>query len=207
MQQAVSRWVDGAVLNPNAAQRPVMMNDQHYAAFFQYKTYTYTFHNTILRHIENEVKHGNVTPLLAAIALYPAIITAADLMKIMLVSGGDPPGWSRSISGVIAHASVRSNLGGSGQMIIDGLPIIGQGHPMSSFGPAADQFVTMTMAPFNSDMSVGNEMLRSLPAGNVWAKDFGESTPLPEKTPFVGALTAATDPFSYVAGVGLRRLK
>lgn len=170
VQQAVMRWVDGAILNPNAAHRPTLASDPRFALFYQYKQFVYTFHNTIIRHMINEARHGNYSPMAIAIATYVPIIVAADFAKAMLTSGGEEPAWSRSLGGIIEHGFDRSGLGGVSQMIASDLPVVGKGEPTRSLGPTIDQIIRLSTAPFDPTLSTSGEMFASLPAGNVFRK-------------------------------------
>ena len=64
IQDAIFRWVDGAIMRPNAAIRPSWASDPHYALFFHMKQFTYSMHKVLLERVVNEMRHGNYDPLL-----------------------------------------------------------------------------------------------------------------------------------------------
>ncbi len=163
VQQAVMKWVDGAILNPNASHRSIQASDPHKLLIYHLKQFTYSFHNVILRRVGIEMEHGNYTPLLA-LAAYIPIMIATDAMKVMLLPG-DEPAWMRSLGGALAHGVARAPIGGIPQLITDGLPFVGQGHPMSLFGPAAGQAADLLALPFSAHHTALNEGLGLLPAG------------------------------------------
>jgi hypothetical protein len=92
MRQAVNRWVDGAVLRPDATDRPIWMSDPHWMLVSHLKQFVYSFHQTILKRVAHEFKHGNYKPALA-MASYVPIMIAADFAKGFIQGGGSQPSW------------------------------------------------------------------------------------------------------------------
>lgn len=92
LSAAVNKWVDGAVLRPDAAHKPIWMNDPHWALIAHLKQFTYSFHETILKRVISEMRHGNYNPAMALSAYVPVMI-AADLVKGMIQGGGQQPDW------------------------------------------------------------------------------------------------------------------
>jgi len=72
--------VEGAILSPNAAQRPALGSDPHFSMFWHLKQFAYSFHETIMKRALNEAKHGNVMPL-GVFAWYIPTMIAADVTK------------------------------------------------------------------------------------------------------------------------------
>lgn len=128
MTIAVNRWVDGAVLRPNAAHKPVWMNDPHFALIAHLKQFVYSFQETILKRVVNEARFGNVGPAYALAAYIPFML-AADLMKGVVVGGGSQPdykeGWEAG--DYLAHATQRAGVFGVGQMGIDVVKDVNRG--------------------------------------------------------------------------------
>ncbi len=120
MTLAVNKWVDGAVLRPNAAHKPIWMNDPHYALISHLKQFVYAFQETILKRVINEARYGNVAPAYA-LAAYVPFMLAADLMKGMVVGGGSQPdykdGWE--MGDYVGSAMQRAGLFGVGQIGLD----------------------------------------------------------------------------------------
>lgn len=94
LHAAIHRYVDGAVLRPNAAHRPIWMSDPHYALFAHLKQFTYSFHQTILKRASLEMKNGNYA-VLAPLLSYIPVSVAAAYMKGVIQAGGDDPEWKR----------------------------------------------------------------------------------------------------------------
>jgi hypothetical protein len=95
LQFAIMRWVDGAVLRPNAAQRPAWASNPKYALLFHLNQFTYSFHTVILERMYNEVKHGNFDPLMVAAAGYVPVMLAANIIRAFIQGGGDEPDWMK----------------------------------------------------------------------------------------------------------------
>jgi len=120
MSLAVNKWVDGAVLRPNAAHKPIWMNDPHYALVSHLKQFVYSFQETILKRVTNEAQHGNFGPAYA-LASYVPFMMAADLMKGFIVGGGAQPGYKDSwdFGDYLWSGLQRAGLFGIGQFGID----------------------------------------------------------------------------------------
>lgn len=120
MSLAVNKWVDGAVLRPNAAHKPIWMNDPHYALVSHLKQFVYSFQETILKRVANETRHGNLGPAYA-LASYVPFMMAADLMKGFIVGGGAQPDYKESwgLSDYLWSGMQRAGLFGVGQFGID----------------------------------------------------------------------------------------
>jgi hypothetical protein len=128
MAVAVNKWVDGAVLRPNAAHKPIWMNDPHYALFAHLKQFVYSFQQTILKRVAHEARFANYGPALA-LASYVPFMIAADAAKGLLVGGGSQPsykeGWD---AGDYLWSGVqRAGLFGVGQFGIDAATNIHRG--------------------------------------------------------------------------------
>jgi len=120
MTLAVNKWVDGAILRPNAAHKPVWMNDPHFALIAHLKQFVYSFQETILKRVANEVRFGNVGPAYA-LAGYVPFMLAADTVKGMLVGGGEQPDWKKGwdASDYLFYEVQRAGLFGVGQFGVD----------------------------------------------------------------------------------------
>lgn len=120
MTLAVNKWVDGAVLRPNAAHKPMWMSDPHFALIAHLKQFVYSFQETILKRVVNESKHGNFGPAYS-LAAYVPFMLAADLAKGALLNGGSQPagrqGWDAK--DYAWYEMQRAGLFGVGQFAID----------------------------------------------------------------------------------------
>lgn len=117
---ALNRWVEGAVISPNAAQRPGWSSDPNYAAVFHLKQFSYSFQQTIMKRAVNEMEHGNMRPISALAGFVPTML-AADLMKGLLQGGGSlPPHLAGMDAGDrIMYAVKHSGLTGVGDIGIN----------------------------------------------------------------------------------------
>jgi hypothetical protein len=120
MRAAVNRWVDGAVLRPDAADKTVWMNDPHFALVAHLKQFTYSFQHTILDRVWHEAREGNYTPAMA-LASYVPIMIAADYVKGMVQGGGSQPGWKKdwTLGDYVNNGIERAGLLGTGQFSSD----------------------------------------------------------------------------------------
>jgi hypothetical protein len=160
IQQAVMRWVDGAILRPNAAQRPAWASDPHYAVFFHMKQFMYSFQKVIIQRTFDELKAGNVAPIATLAFGYVPIMIAADMAKGVLTGFGDEPDWKKGWgpSDYIVNGVQRAGLLGVGQMAVDTLAY----GPAALGGPAVEQAAGAVMDP------IGRTALRALPAQGMW---------------------------------------
>jgi hypothetical protein len=115
---ALNRWVEGAVISPNAAQRPGWSSDPNYASVFHLKQFSYSFQQTIMQRAVNEMGHGNLTPITALAGFVPTMLVA-DIMKGLLQGGGTLPAYiaGMDIGERIGHAVERSGVMGTGDIV------------------------------------------------------------------------------------------
>lgn len=184
VQQAVMRWVDGAILAPNAAQRPVWASDPHWALLFHMKQFTYSFHKVILKKAWDEgVVRGNAGPMLTLIAGYMPIVIAADALRAIVMSGGEEPYWmQKGVGSTLWHGMERANFAGVPQLGLDAFAKTANSKEgiidATLEGAASLAGPTTGWAKDWYDKPVGEQTLRSLPLGSTWAKfaeDDGEA--------------------------------
>lgn len=115
---ALNRWVEGAVISPNAAQRPGWSSDPNYASMFHLKQFSYSFQQTIMQRAVVEMGHGNLTPITALAGFVPTMLVA-DIMKGLLQGGGTLPAYiaGMDIGERIGHAVERSGVMGTGDIV------------------------------------------------------------------------------------------
>lgn len=128
VRSAINTWVDGAVLRPDAADKPVWMNDPHYAVFAHLKQFVYSFHETILKRVMHEVQAGNYKPAMA-LASYVPVMLAADLGKGLIQGGGSQPDWKDKWGpgDYLWSATQRAGLLGVGQFAADAIGNVERG--------------------------------------------------------------------------------
>lgn len=157
-QAAVNRWVNGAILRPNAAQRTVWGSDPHFQMIWHMKQFTYTFQNVILGKVIEQAKLGNYRPAMVMMAGYTPIIIAADAVKEMLIPGDEPPWMKGGLAGLIQHGVDKAGLLGIGQM---GYDAMASDYGAGLTGPAISQLLHV---PFDD---LAKTTLGALPLGNL----------------------------------------
>jgi hypothetical protein len=120
MAMAVNRWVDGAILRPDAVDKPPWMSDPHFALVAHLKQFVFSFQETLLKRVAHEMTHGNYTPAMAMASYVPTML-AADFLKGMIQGGGQQPAWKQDwdAQDYLANATERGGLYGVGQFGVD----------------------------------------------------------------------------------------
>lgn len=141
IQAAMFKWVDGAVLRPNAAHRPIWGSDPRFQLVMHLKQFTFSFQNVILRRVGEEMKHGNMLPGFI-LASYVPFMFAADVLK------GSLTGTVQTTSDLFSVASNsigRSGILGTGVFGSDAMEDVHRGNlPGTSFaGPAFSHLMTL----------------------------------------------------------------
>ncbi len=175
MRTAVNRWVDGAVLRPDAADKPVWMNDPKFALLSHLKQFVYSFHETILKRIAHEAEYGNYKPMMAMTSYVPIMI-ASDMVKGLIQGGGSQPEWKDDwgLDDYLWSGVQRAGLLGVGQFAIDAGT-----RPLSLAGPTLEQ-LTDAVSVLGGRDQFNHFAIRSMPANAVYASAFdGASTPDP----------------------------
>ena len=165
--QAINRWVDGAIIRPNAGIRPIWMSDPHWMLVSHLKQFTYAFQKTIIARVVHEAENGNWSPA-AHLMMYAPLILGADVLRAVLTPGsGDDDAIKRlTAAGLASRAVQRAGLVGPGQYALDAYGDLGYGKvPGSSFaGPAAQQVLDFAYEVANKrGGDVTGEVARALP--------------------------------------------
>lgn len=116
-QAAVMRFVNDAVLRPNAAMRPMWGSDPHYASFFHLKSFTYAMHKMWLEGALNEAKLGNYKPAMVLLSVYLPMGIAAGAAKEMLIPGDEPAWMQGGLDDYLSYGVSKAGLLGVPQMI------------------------------------------------------------------------------------------
>ncbi len=142
---AINRWVEGAILTPNAAQRPAWGSDPHYSMFFHLKQFSYSFHQTILKRAVKEMNHGNLAPMGAFVWYIPTMI-AADITKGLIQGGGELPAYMKGYDAGdwVMHGVQRAGLLGAAQLGVDA-----QADMFSLAGPGVEQAIDAMRDPLS----------------------------------------------------------
>lgn len=160
LRNAVNRWVEGAVLTPNAAQRPAWASDPRWSFMFHLKQFSYSFHQTLLKRAIKEMNYGNLAPM-GAFAWYVPAMMASDIMKGLIQGGGSLPthmqGWT--LGDHVMHGIERAGFLGIGAVGVDASQDI-----WSLGGPAIEQVIDAMVDP------AGQTVLRAMPLNGVYAE-------------------------------------
>lgn len=171
MRGALNRWVDGAVLRPNASDKPIWMNDPHWALMAHLKQFTYAFQHTIIDRVVHEAERGNYTPAMA-LASYVPIMVAADMVKGMIQGGGEQPSWKKGwgAEDYFESGVERAGLYGVGQFGVDFMKDIHHGGVGigSLTGPAAGQLLD-ALKVMGGREQAKSFVFQSLPANSLLA--------------------------------------
>lgn len=153
LRRALFKFVDSAVLRPNAAHRPIWGSDPRFALIFHLKQFTHSFQEVIMKRVWHEWKQGNTKPAQVALTYVP-FMAAADAAKAMLLGKG----FDMSLGQFFGKEVERSGLLGTGQYAVDAVQDMARGdNPAASFvGPAADHAGTI------ADWMAGSASTRDL---------------------------------------------
>jgi hypothetical protein len=167
VHSAVVRWVEGAVLSPNAALRPSRASDPHWSVFYHLKQFTYAMHHVILKRAYNEARQGNMNPIGALAGVIPLMIVS-DAFKGLLTNGGTLPDYMKAwnVGDWIGHGVTRGGLTGLGQFGLDAMR-----DPFSVAGPTVEQFMNMVLHP--SDL--GKNIVGAIPGANLLGQELSRA--------------------------------
>ena len=136
MRMAINKFVDEAVVRPDATTNAVWMNDPRFMLIAHMKRFTYAFNDKVLNRAVDEMGRGNASPLLPLIASIPAILMA-DMGKHLLKM--DYSAWMNgaSVGDWMGYGAERVGLAGKFQYGLDaGYDIQAGGTPLDSWlGP------------------------------------------------------------------------
>lgn len=182
MRAAVNKWVDGAVLRPDAADVPVWMNDPHFMLVSHLKRFTYAFHKTILARVMHEAKYANYGPAMA-LASYVPVMMAADFARGLVQGGGALPTQKQNwdTSDWLWNESQRAGLFGVGQFGVDALEDIHRGGSGigALTGPTIDQLADAVKV-LGGREQFGPFAMKSMPANALYSGFMGNEAPDPK---------------------------
>ena len=178
VKSAVHRWVDGAVLRPDAADKPVWMNDPHFALISHLKQFVYAFNETILKRVVHEAKFGNYDAALA-LASYVPVMIAADAAKGLIMGGGEEPEWKKgwTFGDYLSNGVQRAGLFGVGQF---GLDVQERGLGALT-GPTIEQ-LSDAVGVMGGREAFGKFALDAMPAHALFGAALGGGRPDPKTT-------------------------
>lgn len=172
MKQAINTWVDSAVPRPDQTKKAIWANDPYFALIAHMKTYTFAFHDTILKRIVHEAGYANYGPAYALMGYIPAMF-AADMVKGMLQGGGDLPEWKKDWGpwDFFWSAVQRAGFLGTGQFAYDELKGVSAHNYFNALGPTAS-FAEHTVSSINKVGGLaefGRSLVPTSPA-DYWLK-------------------------------------
>jgi hypothetical protein len=165
IKKAINQWVDGAILRPDAADKPIWMNDPHFMLISHLKQFVYAFQHTTLARVAHEAKNGNYSPAMALTSYVP-IMLASDMLKGVLQGGGDVPEWKKNwdAGDYVGNAIQRAGLLGVGQFGLDAAT----GRLGTLTGPTLEQFGDLA-ATMGGRESFSSFTLHALPANALYS--------------------------------------
>jgi hypothetical protein len=179
MKAALNRWVDGAVLRPDAVDVPVWMNDPHFALLAHLKRFTYAFHETILKRVAHEYQNGNYVPAMALASYVPTMI-AADLVKGLIQGGGAQPSFKQDWDfwDYVESGIERGGLYGTSQFAVDAFGNIRHGGSGigALTGPTVDQ-LTQAIKVLGGREQFNDFAVHSMPANALYGGLIGHAGP------------------------------
>jgi hypothetical protein len=175
VQNAVFRMVDEAILRPSAGTRPLWMSDMRFRLFGHLKSYTFTFHNQIIRGMWEKAKNAD-NPGAAALAFMPLlayvpVMLAADMARDMVKGDDRDRDWDE----ILGRAIQRSAILGMGTFLMDieddmdygGLPT------NTLLGPVVDNTLNLGRAAINPEASFVKAGAKLLPYNALW-REWGD---------------------------------
>lgn len=172
---AINQWVDGAMLRPDAADKPIWMNDPHYALISHLKQFVFSFQKTILGRMMHEMRHGNYTPAMA-LASYVPMMIAADTAKGLIQGGGDTPEWKQGwgVTEYVGYGIQRAGLLGVGQFGLDVAEDVGRGGTGfgALSGPTLEQLADAVQL-LGGNKQFGPMLLDAMPANALYKESLG----------------------------------
>lgn len=170
IQGAMYRFVDGAVLRPNAAQRPVWASDPAFMLIAHLKQFAFSFHNTFLKRYGNELGHGNPRAIPLFLSFLPFGIFSGAVRRSLAGQGAFA---SMTLPSIIDDGMMRSGMYGSGMFLDDAIGDVHRGRlPGTSFlGPTAEHAQKVLETITGGPESPHQLLLRSTPLSPL-VKDF-----------------------------------
>ena len=167
VRAGLNRWVNEAILRPNAALRPIWASDPHWMLIFHLKSFAYAFHERILKRAFNEaIDHGNYTPLLSLTVFAPVMMGVQVFRHALQGKDDDDEEFGSALYG----ASQSSGLFGKYQLLLDGMRSAqyGNGFVGGMAGPTVSQGNDIYKLINGGNQAKWNAIQRALPANNLY---------------------------------------
>ena len=173
MQQAMFRFIDGAVLRPTAGQRPIFMSDARFILLGHLKQFTFSFQNTIVRQAAAKLAQATeekdaakaVAVMLPLLSYVPFMI-AADMLR-SVVAGRDK---DDTLEELLINGVQRSAITGVSTFAFDaaddtkygGLPV------NTLLGPTAALGIDLLEGALDPDKDFIKAGVKLLPGSAAW---------------------------------------
>jgi hypothetical protein len=195
MRDAMTKFVNQSILNPNAADLPNWGSNPYLAPIFHLKQFMFTFQTTIMSRVIQEAMQGNIKPMLIAGIYIPGIM-GADALRGFISNMGEQPPWQKNWGPVdyVKNGVARSGLLGSGQMFAsmwDDVSHGGRGYE-SGVGPTVEQFMKGLQAVSRGDTALWNFTVKSMPLAPIYDQWLISSKPGPMGNHFGSSAASAT---------------
>lgn len=172
LRTAINRWVDEAILRPDASQRPIWGSDPRFMLIMHLKAFTFSFHERILRRVYYEVLRGNYAPVMS-LAMYVPAAYAAFMLRGLITDQGDDDDEEATFASAIWEGTERGGLLGTQQFVVNAMLDIQRGGlGVKSFaGPSAGHVLQFGQALWDFDGTADDEIksvLRGTPGYVIW---------------------------------------
>jgi hypothetical protein len=170
IQRAINRFVDEAVLRPNAGERTYWGSLPELAPLYHLKQYMFSFNHVINKKLEHEAfERGDTTPYMMA-STYVPIMAASTFVKDLILGGGSVPA-GKTFTDYMLGGLGKSGLLGPVEMAEWGALGAASGDPMQvkqALGPTVSQAIeAMGALGAMGQKSMGGFMTESLPLGSI----------------------------------------
>ena len=143
---AIRRFVDGAIVRPHGANRPLWASDPHFALVKHLKDFVFAFHDTIYkRAVKEAVEHTSLAPAMMLALTFVPMMLFADWLRDLIKDGPEGPAWKRnwSTKDHLQYAIKRAGLLGRDELTSDVSHKLMKGQPSAALtealGPTASQ--------------------------------------------------------------------
>lgn len=172
-KEALSRFVNDAILRPHSQQVPLWYNDPYVGLLTQYKGFLYAIYDQIGGRIMREVNHGNVLVALPAMSYVPIVIIA-ELLREWIQYGieGNPRREDWGPADYAWMGTQRTGLLGPKYDVISGVredAAAGRAFGSSQLGPTAGQAINIKAA-LDGRRSKAQEIENALPFNPLWKR-------------------------------------
>lgn len=174
IRAALNRWVNEAILRPNAAQRPIWASDPRWMLVWHLKGFMYAFQDRILHRVVTELGHGNAWPAVYLTGFVPLMLGAdvlRDALKESLDSDDEEAdykaGWDWDDH--VRNAVRRAGLTGIGELGLNARQEVqygGRGY-MDALGPTLQQLARSPRLFAEDDATRWRTFEAALPASNL----------------------------------------